>query len=102
MNPTRHLFIGADHPTTYSELAERMGVTHREAMTAVQEARVAGEPIVAGSRGLWLGTDEEALAWCERQRSRGITLMESAQGVQRGVEARRATRAGQTDLGLVA
>jgi hypothetical protein len=102
MTVTNYLFVGADRPTTYSELAERMGITHRQAEIAVQEARLNHEPIVSGSRGLWLAaTDEEALAWVERQRSRAIHLMESAQGVQRGVEARRAIGE-QTSIGWAA
>ena len=92
MTVTRYLYVGADRPTTYSELAERMGITRREAEAAVQDARLHGEPIVSGPRGLWLGCDAEALAWCERQRSRAVKLMESAQGVQRGVERRTAAQ----------
>jgi hypothetical protein len=69
-------------------IAESAGVTRREVEQAVQDARLAGVPVVSSSKGLWLGTDAEALAWCERQRSRAIHLMESAQGVQRGVERR--------------
>lgn len=92
MNVRRHLNIGQDGAIKYPELAERMGVSEREAQDAVQHARLQGEPIVSGNPGLWIATsDAEALAWCERQRSRAIHLMESAQGVQRGVEARRAT-----------
>lgn len=93
MTVTRYLYVGADRPTTYSELAERMGITRREAEAAVQDARLHEEPIVSGPRGLWLASsDSEALAWCERQRSRAIHLMESAQGVQRGVERRTAAQ----------
>ena len=86
----RHLNRSADAAITLSELAERMGVSRREAEAAVQEARLAGEPIVSGPRGLWIGTDEEALAWCERARARAIHQLETVKGVQAGVEARRA------------
>jgi predicted DNA-binding transcriptional regulator YafY len=84
-----------DHARTIGELSESLKVSRREVEQAVQDARLDGVPIVSASEGLWIGTDEEALAWCEKQRSRAIHLMESAQGVQRGVEARRAIRAGQ-------
>ncbi len=87
MNVLRHLFVGADRPTTYPVLAERLGVTEREAQEAVQESRKAGIPIVAGARGLWLAsTPQEAREWAQRQRSRAIHLMESAQGVERWAE----------------
>ena len=75
---------------TLSELAEVLSQPRRAIETAVQDARLRGVPIISSSKGLWLGTDAEALAWCERQRSRAIHLMESAQGVQRGVERRAA------------
>jgi biotin operon repressor len=84
------------HARTIGELAESLRVSRREIEKAAQDARLEGVPIVSASEGLWLGNDEEALAWCEKQRNRAIHLMESAQGVQRGVEARRAIRAGQT------
>lgn len=82
------------HARTIGELAEALHVPRRTIEEAVQSARLDGVPIVSGSEGLWIGTDEEALEWCERQRSRGITLMESAQGVQAGVERRRARQGG--------
>jgi hypothetical protein len=90
MSILRHLYVGADRPSTYDDIAERAGITRRQAEIAVREARLSGEPILGGSRGMYIAsTDAEALAWCERQRSRAISLMESAQGVQRGVERRR-------------
>jgi biotin operon repressor len=73
-------------------IAESAGVSRREVEQAVQDARLSGLPVVSSSKGLWLGTDAEALAWCERQRSRAIHLIESAQGVEKGVQARRATQ----------
>ena len=88
MNPRNHLYVGADRPTTYPVLAERMGVTEREAMQAVQDARLASEPILSGARGLWLASSpQEAREWAQRQRSRAIHLMESAQGVERWADA---------------
>lgn len=88
MQPSRHLYVGADRPTTYPVLAERMGVTEREAMQAVQDARLASEPILSGARGLWLASSpQEAREWAQRQRSRAIHLMESAQGVERWADA---------------
>lgn len=75
---------------TLGQIAESANVSRREVEQAVQDARLSGMPVVSSSKGLWLGTDAEALAWCERQRSRAIRLMESAQGVQRGVERRAA------------
>lgn len=99
MTDIRYLLnVGRDHARTIADLAEALNVSRREIEASVQAARLDGVPIVSGSEGLWLGTDDEALAWCERQRSRGITLMESAQGVQRGVERRRAIREGQGTL----
>ena len=85
----RHLNRSADSATSLSELAEKMGVSRREAEQAVQDARMAGEPIVSGPRGLWIGSDAEALEWCERARSRAIHQLETVQAVQRGVERRR-------------
>lgn len=84
-----HLNRSADSATSLSELAERMGVSRREAEQAVQDARMAGEPIVSGPRGLWIGTDAEALEWCERARSRALNQLATVQAVQRGVERRR-------------
>ena len=75
---------------TIGELAESLNLPRRVIEAEVQQARLDGHPIVSGPEGLWIGTDTEALAWVERQRSRAIHLMESAQGVQRGVERRRA------------
>lgn len=77
---------------TLGQIAESANVSRREVEQAVQDARLSGMPVVSSSKGLWLGTDAEALAWCERQRSRAIHLMESAQGVQRGVERRGASQ----------
>lgn len=85
---------GRDNAVTIGALAEANGITRREVEAFIQQARLDGSPIVSGSDGVWLGTDQEALAWCERQRSRAVHLMESAQGVQRGVEARRARQEG--------
>lgn len=78
------------HARTIGELAEALRVSRREIEAAIQAARLDGVPIVSGSEGVWIGTDEEALAWAERQHSRANHLHESAQGVERGVEARRA------------
>jgi len=85
---------GRDAAVTLSALAEMNGCSRREVEAFIQQARLNGTPICTGPEGAWIGTDEEALAWCERQRSRAIHLIESAQGVQRGVEARRATQEG--------
>ena len=91
MTPARHLYIWADRPTTYPVLAERMGVTEREAQEAVQEARLAHVPILSGARGLWLASSpQEAREWAQRQRSRAVHLMESAQGVERWADEREA------------
>jgi hypothetical protein len=91
MTVTAHLFVGADRPSTYAELATRMGVTHREAMRLVQEARLDGVAVVSGGRGLWLASnDAEALAWCERAHSRAIHQLETVKAVRDGVAARRA------------
>ena len=90
MNLRAYLANNEAFALTLSEIAEAANVSRREVEQAVQDARLAGMPVVSSSRGIWLGNDAEALAWCERQRSRAIHLMESAQGVQRGVEARRA------------
>ena len=79
---------------TIGDIAESARVSRREVEAAVQDARLHGVPVVSSSKGLWLGSDAEALAWCERQRSRAIHLMESAQGVQRGVERRAARQEG--------
>ena len=89
MTDVRYLLnVGRDHARTIGELAETLNVPRRVIEESIQAARLDGVPIVSGSEGVW--SDAEALAWCERQRSRAIHLMESAQGVQRGVEARRA------------
>ena len=87
MNVLRHLFVGADNPTTYPVLAERMGVTEREAQAAVESARKAAIPVISGARGLWLASSsQEAREWVERQRSRAIHMMETAQGVEKWAE----------------
>lgn len=94
MTDIRYLLnVGRDHARTIGEMAETLNVPRRVIEESIQAARLDGVPIVSGSEGLWLGTDAEALAWCERQRSRAIHLMESAQGVQRGVERRAASQA---------
>ena len=73
---------------TIGDIAESARVSRREVEASIQQARLDGYPVVSSAHGVWLGTDQEALAWCERQRSRAIHLMQSAQGVQRGVERR--------------
>lgn len=49
-----HLNIGADRPTTLSELAERLGVARRSVEAAVEELRHAGRPVASSSRGIWI------------------------------------------------
>ena len=92
MTDVRYLLnVGRDNARTIGELAETLNAPRRVIEESIQAARLDGVPIVSGSEGMWIASDDaEALAWCERQRSRAIHLMESAQGVQRGVEARRA------------
>ena len=76
------------HARTYGEIAESAGVTRREVEQAVQDARLSGLPIVSSGKGLWLGTDAEALAWCERAHARAIHQLETVKGVRAGVERR--------------
>lgn len=105
MTDIRYLLnVGRDHARTIGELAETLNVPRRSVEESIQSARLDGVPIISGSEGVWLGTDEEALAWCERQRSRAIHLMETAQAVQRAAEDHRASlgEAIQTELGWVA
>ena len=91
----RHLYTGADRPSTLSEIAERAGITRRQAELAIRDARLAGEPILSGPRGMYLASnDAEAARWVERQRSRGVTLLETARAVERGIEARGARQGG--------
>ena len=83
MNVARYLYVGADRPMTYSELAEQMGVTHREAMHAVQAARLAGVAIVSGPRGLWIAsTSQEALEAAQALRRRAITQLVTARALR--------------------
>lgn len=93
----RHLHVGRDRPTTLSALAERMGITRREAEHAVRTARLNGEPILSDGRGLWATeTPQEAREWAQRQRSRAIHLMETAQALERWAD--RHEQAGQARL----
>ena len=81
------LNVGADAAITLSELAERMGVTRREAEVAVNAARHAGIPILSGNPGVWLAVSPgEARQWAARQRSRGIHILETASAVERAAE----------------
>ena len=75
-------------------IAESAGATRREVEQAVQDARLSGLPIVSSSKGLWLGTDAEALAWCERAHARAIHQLETVKGVRAGVERRGARQEG--------
>ena len=107
MSVTRHLYIGADRPTTYSELAERMGVTHREAMLAVQEARLALEPIVSGPRGLWISdSPEEVARAAESLRKRLVTQYATVRALRATARRMRVQKHYgdmlQTELGWVA
>jgi hypothetical protein len=90
MRVSSHLHNSADRPTTLSELAERMGVSRREAEMLVQAARLEGVPVVSNNCGLWLGTDQEALEWCQRAHDRAIHQLETIKGVRAGVERRAA------------
>ena len=76
------------HARTLSELAELNGCSRREVEAFIQQARLDGYPIVSSGKGLWLGTDAEALAWCERAHARAIHQLETVKGVRAGVERR--------------
>lgn len=83
-----------DTPIPLSELAELSGMTRREAEQAIQDARLAGHPIVSDPRGMKLGTDAEALEWCQRASRRVMHQLETVKAVERGVERRRARQGG--------
>jgi hypothetical protein len=89
----------ADTAVTLSTIAERARVSRREVEQAIQEARLHGHPLITSAKGAWLGTDAEALEWCERARSRVLHQLETIKAVEGGVVARRAD---QPTLGLVA
>ena len=83
----RHLHVGADAAITLDTLAARMNVSRREAEQAVHDARMAGVPIISGSRGLWLATTpQEAREQAARLRTRAIHQIETAQALERAAE----------------
>jgi hypothetical protein len=99
VNPARYLYRGADRPSTLSELAERMGVTRREAENAVQAARMAGEPIVSGPRGLWVSeSPTEVLEAAARLRSRALTQLVTARALRQTGRRMQAARMEQRTL----
>ena len=94
MNLLAYLANSEAFALTIGEIAEAADVSRREVEQAVQDARLSGLPIVSSGKGLWLGTDAEALAWCERAHARAIHQLETVKGVRAGVERRGARQEG--------
>ncbi len=86
-------------PLTKKVLAEKLGTDVRSVELMIQEARLAGWPILSNSDGYWLSRDPQQVKACaERLRSRALTQLETA-----GALAKAAERlSGPLDLGLVA
>ena len=79
-------YLGTE-PTTLTELAARMHVPRREAERFVQEARLAGVPLVSDGDGVRLARDATEAAQCAaRLRRRAITQLLTARALRRAAQ----------------
>ena len=101
MNIRQHLGTGRDAAITYGGLTERTGMVRRELEEAVRLARLDGEPIISGDKGLWLAESAaEALEMAERLRGRALNQLLTSRAMR--ATGRRMQDVQQTTLGLVA
>lgn len=70
----QHLNNSRAAARTLGELAETLNVPRRSIEIAVQQARLAGVPVVSGPQGLWVSNDaDEVLRAAEALRTRLVT-----------------------------
>ena len=95
----RHLRVGRGNAVTIDAIAEAAGVPRREVERAVQDARLAGFPVISGDRGLWVASSlQELVDQRERLRARARTQLVTARGIDKAIAA----WSRQATLGLVA
>lgn len=95
----RHLRVGRGNAVTIEAIAEAAGVPRRDVERAVQEARLAGYPIISGDRGLWVASSlQELVDQRERLRARARNQLVTARGLDKAIQA----WSRQATLGLVA
>ena len=72
MTPLEHAVLDELTPTpaTLSELAGWVGSPRREVEEAIQALRLAGQPILADGRGVWLSSDPDEIRRVVRSRRR--------------------------------
>jgi biotin operon repressor len=82
------LGLGAHNARSIGDIAEASGCSRREVEQAVEEARRAGFPLVAGQRGVWVATSvDELVNYEQRLRSRVRSQMAGVRGVRRAIAA---------------
>lgn len=89
---------GADNARPLSDIAESLGVSRRAVEKAIQEARLAGEPIASGRRGVWLADDLELAATIASLERRLATQYLTLRKLRQRERAMRAARYMQTTL----
>jgi len=82
------LGLGADNARSISQIADSYGVSRREVEQALEDARRAGVPLVAGARGVYIATDVRELIEYERRlRERVRSQMHGIRGVRKAIRA---------------
>jgi biotin operon repressor len=77
-------------PVTIADLARNLGRSRRDIEAAVEELRLAGEPIVGGSDGLRLTSDpDELAAYLEARRRRMASQYRGSRALRRTLRAMR-------------
>lgn len=73
-------------PTTLADIAWRVGISRRAAEEAVQELRLAGHPIVAGTAGLSIArTADELRAWLDSNDGRIRAMLRTRAAMRRAL-----------------
>ena len=102
-NPFADYLSMATRPLTRKHLAFRLCMTTRQVEAAVQDLRLAGEPICSSGLGYWYSTSpDEIEAMAERLRSRILTQFKTRRGLLKAARALRERNAGQRQKSMFA